>query len=285
MGSLLRTPHSEVTATLERLEHFGATADDLREIRSNDEAARATVEAIQTITGNLYISEEVESNFTYPPEYTGPKPIRAQVEALLAIPAFKDLDTTWALEEGQKWYDGLSLPEWIEGPLVYVWHEALGGYHTALNLALEAIGSSRKLHNYRKGQMMTSDHLRQHEKTVLAERALKEQQPGGFIIVPSQAGLRWRGKSIRRTLVRFEEGEFGLGALTECCRAITHPERFVRWEQLHVDCPGDEFAPDAGGAFSRAFYLSFLDGRVEFVTVLVDKPHAYFGSASGFLSQ
>jgi hypothetical protein len=43
--------------------------------------------------------------------------------------------------------------------------------------------------------------------------------------------------------------------------------------------------PDAGGAFSNAFYLNFNDGRVKFDTDNVDKPNANYGSASGFLSK
>jgi hypothetical protein len=31
--------------------------------------------------------------------------------------------------------------------------------------------------------------------------------------------------------------------------ALVHPERYVRWEELDTDCAGDEFAPDADGAF------------------------------------
>ena len=284
MGSLLKTAYSEVTATLERLDHFGATADDLREIRSNDNAAKAVVEAIQAITGNRYANEGVESSFTYPSDYTGHKSIREQVEALLAIPAFNDLDAIWVLDKGQAWYDELSLPDWVEGPLVYVWHEALGGYHATLEQVLKAIADSRTFYNYRTGQL-TPSRLRQHARTVKMEKVIKAGQPGDLIIVPSQAGLRHRGRSVRRARVRFYEHEFGLGSVAEGCRVLSHPGRFIRWEQLQVDCAGDEFAPDAVGDFSSAPYLNFSGGRVRFDAGDVDLPDDHFGSASGFLPQ
>lgn len=235
-------------------------------------------------SSNQFADEEVGSSYTYPSEYTGLKDVRKQVEALLAIPAFAGLDAAWALEHGQAWYDALALPDWIEGPLVYVWHGSLGGYHAALEAVLSAIATSRNFSNYREGQL-TPDRLRQNARTAETEKALKTVQPGDLIVVPSQAGLRHRGRSVRRAREVFASNEFGLGAEAEGCRALTHPERFVRWDQLHVDCAGDEFRPGAGGGFSYAPCFRFHDGKVEFDARRFDAARGHYGSASGFLPQ
>ncbi|HQI74664.1 MAG TPA: hypothetical protein PLY37_02270 [Candidatus Pacearchaeota archaeon] len=65
---------------------------------------------------------------------------------------------------------------------------------------------------------------------------------------------------------------------------LTHPEREVQWEQLHVDCAGDEFAPDADGDFSSAPVFDFNVGGVGFGASWFDDADGDYGSASAFLS-
>lgn len=259
-----------------------------RVLEHGDELRVAVAEVIVAKTRELSLSnqfadEEVESMFTYPDEYQL-QPIEAQIKALLAISAFKDLDASWALENGQAWYDGLQLPEWVEGPLVYVWHERFGGYHALLELVLSAIAESLTFHNYRQGKL-GEKYLRQSERSVNAELAIKANQPGDVIIVPNQAGIRFRGKSARRACVLYNTDEFGLGAVAESCRALSHPKRFVRWEQLHVDCGGDEYAPLADGDFCHAPYLVFCGGGVEFDTFRVGHADVHYGSSSALVPQ
>lgn len=283
MGNLIKKQsYSEVTATLERLDRFGITPEHFKEIRSDDATAKVVAEAWHEAMKSRFADEEVKSTFTYPDEYQL-QSVKAQIKALLAIPAFKDLDVFWALEHGQAWFDGLQLPEWVEGPLVYVWHERLGGYHALLELVLSAIAESRTFRNFRQGTL-GENYLRQSERSRSAEVDMKAHQPGDLIIVPNQAGIRWRGKSNRRARVLYDTDEFGLGAVAEGCRALSHPKRFVRWEQLHVDCGGDEYAPSADGDFCRAPCFGF-GGGVEFGTFDVGSASEVYGSASAFLPQ
>ena len=114
---------------------------------------------------------------------------------------------------------------------------------------------------------------------------ITEVQRGDILIVAAQLGLNHRGESVRRAREKFVAGEFGLGSLIVGSIILTHPERFVRWEQLHVDCAGDEFFPEADGKFDNAPFFSFSDGKVEFYTDWVSSTSALFGSASGFLPQ
>ena len=273
---LTETPGSELHATWETLATAGIGRADLKKIRSNPDLA-------QKIAKLLAVRER-RTKYRYPSEFK-PIGITDQIKTLQKVPAFAELDASWALNDGQAWYDDLEHPEWVEKPLVYIWHEAVGGYHTALDLVFSAIAKERKFCNHRKGQL-TPERLRQAEVTREAEAMLKADQPGGFLIVPSQVGDRWGGYSVKEARESFDENEFGHGSLATGCLALTHPERLVRLEELDMDCPGDEFDhPDAGDRFDHAPYFEFYDGKVTFGTLHVGASHDSYGSVSGSAQQ
>ena len=112
-----------------------------------------------------------------------------------------------------------------------------------------------------------------------------EQKDFDILVVPAQFGLRHKGRSVRRAREVFTANEFGLGAFAIGIMLLTHPEREVQWEQLHVDCAGDEFAPGADGVFSGAPLFHFDVGRVKFRASWYDRARGLYGSASAFVSQ
>jgi hypothetical protein len=116
---------------------------------------------------------------------------------------------------------------------------------------------------------------------------IAETQKGDILIIAAQLGMRHRGRSVRRAREVFISNEFGLGSLAVGSIILTHPERLVRWEELDMDCAGDEFDPDADGEFSHAprFRFGFSDGKVEFVARRVGFACDAFGSVSAFLPQ
>jgi len=230
----------------------------------------------------LLAGRERRLKYAYPQEYK-PLGIVEQVKALQKVPAFAELDASWALNEAEAWYDSLVLPDWIENPLVYVRHEALDGYHITQDRVLDAIAKERKFRNFRKGKLIPI-RLRQHEATREAEHKLKVVQPGGFLIVPSQAGDRWGNYSVKEVRESYDEGEFGLDGIAEGCRVISHPNRLMRFYELDMDCPGAEFGdPVADTRFDHAPFLEFYNDKVGFGTVHVDDANVHFGSASGYL--
>ena len=114
---------------------------------------------------------------------------------------------------------------------------------------------------------------------------LVEGQEGDILVIPAQFGFRHRGKSVRRARETFYDNEFGLGAFAVGTMLLTHPEREVEWEQLHIDCSGDEYSPDADGQFVGTPFFNWFDGKLRFgVDWTVDANERY-GSASGFLPQ
>lgn len=241
-------------------------------------------------TPNQFANEEVRSSRAYPGEYKGPKPIAEQIS--LIAKTF-GLDPASALQYTKSLP---ALPDGAEGWFAFPSVDAIGRNQfseiadpaerrcRAIDLLLGKLGESRTFHNYRAGQI-TTDRLRQHARTTQALEAIVEQQKGDILIVAAQFGLRHRGRSVRRAREVFVTNEFGLGAFEVGCMAFTHPERHVRWEQLHTDCPGDEFSENAGGQFEHAPRFLWLDGRLKFVMRWFRHAYDYFGSVSAFLPQ
>lgn len=237
--------------------------------------------------------EEVRSNYTYPPEYTGVKPIGEQVDILAKI---FGLSLGYTSEWIEKVLPTLTLPEGADGWFAIPSLDAIRkrffpevkddaeAYCRAVQLVHEKLGASRKFYNYREGQI-TKDRLRVHTRTAHALDLIAEHQKGDILIVPAQFGLRHRGRSVRRAREVFTSKEFGLGAFAVGCMALTHPERFVRWEQLHTDAPGDEFAPDAVGGFSSAPLFLWYGGKLWFAADWFGAQCALYGSVSAFLPQ
>jgi hypothetical protein len=239
---------------------------------------------------NQFANEEAASSYTYPPEYTGPKPIEEQITALAKM---LDLDPASALAFAESLP---ALPEGAEGWFAIPSPVALAAKHfpgltdpagqncAGISLILSKIAALRKFYNYREDQITTAQ-LRVAIRTAEALAQITEVQKGDILIIAAQLGLRHRGESVRRAREKFSASEFGLGSLIVGSVTLTHPERFVRWEQLHIDCAGDEFSPGAGGDFDNAPYLYFNGGEVRFGTCWVGGTGTYYGSASGFLPQ
>ena len=240
---------------------------------------------------NKYASEEVKSNYVYPKEYKGPKPISEQINILARI---LELDPIQALEYAKNLPQ---LPEGAEGWFAVPSVDALvkkyfpevtdpaDKYCRAVQLVHQKIAESRSFYNYREGQI-TPAQLRVSARTAHSLNLIAEKQPGSdILIIAAQLGIGHRGRSVRRAREVFVVNEFGLNSLSGNSILLVHPERLVRWEDLGMDYPGDEFAPETDGDFSEAPGVDFSDGRVGFGTVLVGDPDGHFGSASGFLPQ
>lgn len=239
---------------------------------------------------NQFADEEVESSYTYPKEYRGPKQIVDQIKAIAEI---FGLDPSNALEFAKNLPE---LPNGAEGWFAIPTVDAVAAKHfpevtdpadrycRAVELVLEKIGKSRKFYNYREGEI-TPNRLRQHARTLHALGQIGETQKGDILIVPAQYGMRHRGRSVRRAREVFVAGEFGLGAFAVGCMALTHPDRYVRWEELDTDCAGDEFAPGADGGVSGAPVFGFGGGGVRFGANWFGGACVGYGSVSAFVPQ
>ncbi len=249
-----------------------------------DEFQSAILEVIITktrelSTSNQFADEEVESSYGYLSGYK-PKSITEQTNILRQL--FPGIG--YANEK----LVGQSLPSNAEGYFAIPrWDKIASTYGVAVPKVLGLIKktSNGKFYNYREGQLGPK-YLRQSAKTVNAfEKLGDEQKDYNILIVPAQFGIRHRGKSVRRAREVMTASEFCLGAFANGIMLLTHPERLQQYNDLWIDCAGDEFYLDADGKFAHAPYFSFYGDEVRFGTSWVVHAFGNYGSASGFVPQ
>ncbi len=239
--------------------------------------ARAIADTTRELSlSNQFANEEVRSSCTYPKKYRV-RDIIGQTNALRQL--FSGVG--FADEELAQRPLPVGAEGWFAIPR---WENIAATYNDALQKVLALIKSKRTFYNFREGEL-GENQLKQTERAIAAWKKLGESQKGDILIVAAQFGLRHRGRSVRRAREVFIANEFGLGAFASGIMLLTHPEREEKWEQLHIDCAGDEFSPDAGGRFVRAPIFYFSDDRLEFRTSDVGNANEDDGSASGFLPQ
>ncbi len=225
--------------------------------------------------------EEVESNYGYLSGYRKPKSITEQTNILRQIfPGVGFADEKLAEREVPLHAEG-----WFAIPK---WQTITPTYSEAVQKVLDAIKVARngKFYNYRDGQINDS-RLRQTAKTASVFQKLSDEQKNhDILVVAGQFGLRHRGRSVRRAREVFSENELGLGAFAVGIMILTHAERLQHYDDLWIDCAGDEFDdPAAGVRFDRAPYFHFGGGGVRFVTSWFDDARECYGSASAFVPQ
>jgi len=234
-------------------------------------------------------NEEVSSSYGY---LSGYKPFGLtgqtnRLRELFSGLGFANQDLLQQIENGQvklpKGAEGwFAIPNWMKNPGIFG-----ETYAEAVQKVLIMIKQARdgKFYNYREG-LIDNKHLRQSAKALEAWKQVAEAQGNpDILIVAGQFGLRHRGRSVRRARVVMTSGEFGLGAFAIGCMLLTHPKRLMNYNDLWIDCAGDEFSPDGDGDFSVAPFFRFDDVKVWFDTRYVDDANDRYGTASGFPSQ
>lgn len=228
---------------------------------------------------NQYEDEEVESSYGYLSGYT-PKGITEQTNRLREL--FPGIGYA-----NEKLAEG-ALPENAEGWFAIPrWEKVAPTYGEAVQKVLDLIKQTRNgaFYNYRDGELGPNQ-LRQSQKSTTMLQKLGDEQNGhDILVVPAQFGIRHRGRSVRRAREVMNANECGLGAFTIGIMLLTHPERLQHYDDLWIDCAGDEFAPDADGDFSRSPCFEFDGGGVEFGTSDVGFASDDYGSASVCLPQ
>lgn len=242
---------------------------------------------VELSVSNQFADEEVESSYGYLSGYKKPHSIEEQIEILRFH--WPQLNPDKAIHYMEKAYSKLKFPEWIEGPFAIIRPGFFSNiYGEEVEEILKAFKKARKgkFVNYRKGQL-GSNFLQQHQRTVLYLKKLsKAQNESDILIEPAQFGIRHRGKSVRRAREVFVRDEYGSGAKDIGTKLLTHPERLQRYDDLWIDCAGDEYSSEAGGEFGSApcfaFSFGFRGGRVRFHSNGVAYASACYGSASSF---
>jgi hypothetical protein len=228
---------------------------------------------------NQYADEEVKSSYGYLSGYK-PKGITEQTNRLRELfPGIGYANEKLAEQV---------LPENVEGWFAIPrWQKVAQTYGEAVQKVLDLIKQTRSgaFQNYRKGELGPTQ-LRQSAKSVsIFQKLGDEQKEQDILVVPAQFGLRHRGRSVRRAREVMNANECGLGAFAIGIMLLTHPERLKHYDDLWIDCAGDEFAPGAVGVFSGSPYFEFIDVRVGFGACDVGIAGGRCGSASVCLPQ
>ena len=230
-----------------------------------------------------YKDEEVKSKYGYLSGYQ-PKPLAEQVARLKELyPQLKDATVSEqgelpALAEG--WF---AMPNvWKEGSLL------TGTYNDNVVRVLDLIKQDRNgaFYNDREGQLDT-DRLRQSAHSEAAWKKISaDQGHSDILVIAAQFGITHRGRSVRRAReVMVDQGQFGLGSFAVGIMLLTHPDRLKHYDDLWIDCAGDEFDDPAGVRFGLAPFFWWGVGKVRFGTDWADGAVDDYGSASGFVPQ
>lgn len=273
-------------AVADYIAEHGLNKEDAQRFHANGHEITAAIRsAILTSYKKLAVSdrfkdEEVKSTFGYLSGYKKPKGITEQTNILRqSFPGIGFADEKIAHGKMPKGAEG-----WFAIPK---WETMAETYGEAVQKVIDAIKTSRngKFYNYCEGQL-GPDQLRQSARTTAVFQKLGDKQKDhDILVVPAQFGLRHSGRSVRRVREVLLDNQFGLGAFAVGIMILTHPERLMNYDDLWIDCAGDEFAPGADGRFSFAPDFGFDDGEVEFDTYDVSDANDYYGSASGFSPQ
>ena len=253
--------------------------DGLQKLFENgDELQARIVTAIREFSvGNQFADEETDSKYGYLSGYK-PKGITEQTNILRQL--FRGVG--FADEKIAEQPLPPNAEGWFAIPR---WEKIAPTYGEAVQKVFNLIKETRNgaFYSYCEGQL-GPQYLRQSQKAGKAFQKLgDEQKDHDILVVPAQFGLRHRGRSVRRAREVMNGSEFGLGAFAIGIMLLTHPERLMNYDDLWIDCAGDEFAPDADGDFSRSPYFGFSDGRAGFGAYWVGDAGGGCGSASGFL--
>ena len=223
--------------------------------------------------------EEVASSYGYFSSYK-PKIITEQTDRLRELfPGIGYADDKIAegdlLKHAEGWF---AIPKW---------EKVAPTYGEAVQKVFDLIKQTRdgNFFNYHEDQTGPKN-LRQTSKTANVFQKLgNEQKDHDILVVPAQFGLCHRGRSVRRAHEVFAENEFGLDSFAIGIMILTHPERLQHYDDLYIDCAGDEFTPYADGDFSNAPFFNFDDGGVGVGASGVGDAGDDYGSASGFVPQ
>jgi hypothetical protein len=180
----------------------------------------------------------------------------------------KDLDDSHVYDLcGNRHLEERPLPQKLELDLVVPKFSCLGGYYKATSDLFWLLQKSLPLGGRTVDEVKYNSCFRPTTRTRGFLWQMDEYLPGGYLVIPVNFGLRWRGASIRHAQRRFEGGfngeanEFGLCHYIMAAALLTHPDLISQIGCLGIDCAGTEYSP--GENHSRPCDVP-LETRVDF---------------------
>lgn len=204
--------------------------------------------------------------YTYPKSYKV-KPIKEQYQKIFELFEIK------LNQIGNKSIDHLPKSEGIF--VIPHWKLIGDTYNDAVLKVMEIMKASRPTYDWRSGNW-TKEYLRQ----LPVKEKFWDKQKKEILLISAQFGVLHAGQSVQAVRSEAQSNELPFGIYECLIMLLTHPERLQGYDDLWVDCPGDEYSFAGDGAFSGAPRLCFSGGRVRFDTYDVSFAREYFGSVS-----
>ncbi len=260
--------------------------DDAQYLNENPEFPAGLADLIKRCSiSNQFANEEVASTYGYLSGYIKPRDVAWQSNCSRELfPGVGFHDEKAAQMAMPKGAEGLFvIPTWQSFAKLH----HVTTYAEAVRIVLAKLKETRKgqFSNWRENEM-DSAHLRETAWKAEAMATIAEQQKDSdLLVIPAQFGIVHRGRSVRRARVVIGGKGFGLGAFEVGIMLLLHPERLANYDDLWIDCAGDEFKPGGERVFSRAPIFFFHGGRLGFGADGVGGAGGCYGSASAFLPQ
>lgn len=286
---------AKVEAAYDKASLDGERAQQLNESAEFVSGLRRLIERCSAT--NRFAGEEAPSTYGYLSGYERPVAISDQIDIMRSH--WPQLKPDLAARYYREAYPKLVVPNWVEGPFCLIRPGFFSNvYGEEVEEVLKALAKDRrgKFINYREGRL-GQKYLRQSEQTLASLQAITEAQRGSdILIVPAQFGIRFRGKSVRRSRALFVTNEYGQGVKDGGTMLLTHPIRLQHRlltlpinlqhrDDLWLDFPGDEYSDGGDGRFEHAPCFRFREGRLGFAAYWVTSADEHYGSVSGFVPQ
>lgn len=261
----------------EIIKKMGNKFDEQKFIEDSDECALSTRKLVAGFfRANQFVKQEKESAHEYPAGYVV-RNIKKQIEVIQQLfPHIGSADMSVVRQP---------LPQHAEGWFAIPQWQTLGTTYSKAVKKVMAMIKLRRNYCDGAGNGFFLNDLRQCNKSVkMWQKLANQQNDNDILIIPAQFGLRHRCHSALRAREVFEVNEFGLGVFAAGIMLLTHPEREVQFDQLHVDCVGDNFSDDKRlGDKSPIFDINYESGMLRLDTHFSDDVYGKYGSASAFL--
>ena len=233
---------------------------------------------------NPYADEKEEQDCYYPEGWTV-APLNVQADRLASV--FPGLDIVFQTSGSEPLGDGFALiPKLSAIARIAGIEDPYGaGYGRLVEHVLGHIGQSRRFTNYRDRQLGPDD-LRINAETRALLEMLESETPSDCLVLSFSFGNDYAGFSVRNA--RWEtlhSNQLPLGAAQVGSLLLAMPDRLTHYDDLWLDCPGDEYDWSRDGKWTNYPYFDFCDGGVKFNTDWSNDAHSNSGSVAAFLGK
>lgn len=260
----------------------GLSEDEAQNVNNTSGLAAVIADFIsKSRNSKRFADEEVSSNYGYLSGYAKPKGIAQQVKIIHDL--FPEVKWGYFRPDEEQ----IAVPDGAEGLFAIPrWQTIAPTYAVAVKIVLAKLKETRKgkFINYRECEMTSANLCESAWKAEAVTKIEKSQEGHDILVVPAQFGIMHRGRSVRQARAVIGGKGFGLGAFEVGIMLLTHPERLQHYNDLYIDCAGDEFKPSGGREFSHA-PVFFVGNELKFDALSVGRATDYYGSASASLPQ